>query len=140
MIALDTNVIVRFFVTDDPEQSRLAAAFFADLSEDMPGLVCREVLLELVWVLGHTYQYTRAEITHVLEGLLAATELEVEDADALGAVLHLYADRGFDFADLMIRHVSAAMGAKRVVTFDKRAARLDGVELLGETTGQGAPA
>ena len=140
MIASDTNVIVRYFVDDDPVQTRQAEELFASLSEEEPGFVCRETLLELVWVLGHTYDYSRAEIAQVLEGLLAATELEIENADALGAVLHLYADRGFDFADLMIRQVSHQHGADRVLTFDRRAARLEGVELIGAGINQDDPA
>lgn len=131
MIALDTNVIVRYVTGDDPVQSPLAAEVFARLAAEEPGFVCREVLLELVWVLGHTYDYARVEIARVLEGLLSATELEIEEGQALGAVLHLYADRGFDFADLMIREVSLRRGASPVVTFDSRAARLEGVRLIG---------
>lgn len=134
MIALDTNVIVRFVVGDDPAQARLAGEVFVRLKEEEPGFVCRETLLELVWVLGHAYGYPRSAIGHVLEGLLSATELEVEDADALGAILHLYADRGFDFADLMIRQVSLKGGASPVLTFDRKAARLEGVELIDGVT------
>lgn len=134
MIALDTNVIVRFFVDDDPVQTRQAEELLASLSEEAPGFVCRETLLELVWVLRKTYGYSRTEIAQVLEGLLASTQLEVENADALGAVLYLYADRGFGFADLMIRQVSQQHGADRVLTFDRRAARLEGVELIGAGT------
>ena len=140
MIVPDTNVIIRYFVDDDPVQTRQAEELFASLSQEEPGFVCRETLLELVWVLGHTYDYSRAEIAQVLEGLLAATELEIENADALGAVLHLYADRGFDFADLMIRQVSQQRGADRVLTFDRRAARLEGVELIGAGINQDDPA
>lgn len=130
MIALDTNVIVRYVVGDDPVQARLASDIFARLSEEDPGFVCREVLLELVWVLGHTYGYGRPAIGRVLEGLLSATELEIEDANALGAILHLYVDRGFDFADLMIRQVSLKRGASPVLSFDRKAARLEGVALI----------
>jgi predicted nucleic-acid-binding protein len=84
----------------------------------------------LVWVLGHTYSYPRSAVRRVLESLLSATELEIEDADALGAILHHYADRGFDFADLMIRQVSLKRGASTLLTFDRKAARLEGVEVI----------
>lgn len=130
MIALDTNVLVRFLVKDDPDQARRAEVWIARLTEDEPGFVGREVLLELVWVLSKAYQYSRGEITAALEGLLAAVELEVEDAGALGAILHLYGAEGHDFADVMIRQIGLARGASAMVTFDARAARLEGVELL----------
>jgi predicted nucleic-acid-binding protein len=130
MIALDTNVIVRYVVGDDLVQARLAEDVFARLKEEEPGFICRETLLELVWVLGHTYGYPRSAIGQVLEGLLSATELEIEDADALGAILHYYVDRSFDFADLMIHQVSLRRGASPVLTFDRKAARFEGVELI----------
>ena len=130
MIALDTNVLVRFLVKDDAEQARRAEQCIAQLTEDEPGFVAREVLLELVWVLSKAYAYSRGEIAMALEGLLAAVELEVEDPDALGAILRFYGVDGFDFAQLMIRQIGLARGASAMVTFDARAARLEGVKLL----------
>ena len=130
MIALDTNVLVRFLVRDDVEQASRAEACIARLSEHEPGFISREVLLELVWVLTRAYRFGRPAIVRALEGLLAAMELEVEGAECLGTVLQLYAGRGCDFADLMIREVALARGATPLMTFDERAARLDGVTLL----------
>ena len=130
MISLDTNVLVRFLVQDDAAQARRAAACIARLTEVEPGFVAREVVLELVWVLSKAYQYNRAQITSALHGLIAAVEIEVEDSAAMGAVLDLYANQGFDFADLMIRQVGVVRGASQMVTFDEQAAQLDGVTLL----------
>jgi len=130
VIALDTNVLVRFLVKDDLDQALRAEECIACLTEDEPGFVAREVLLELVWVLAKAYAYSRSEIAAALEGLLAAVELEVEDADVLGAILHLYALDGYDFADVMIRQIGVVRGTARMVTFDARAARLEGVVLL----------
>jgi len=57
MIALDTNVLVRFLTQDDPGQGRLASTFIGSLTEANPGFVCREVLVELVWVLERSYGF-----------------------------------------------------------------------------------
>ena len=130
MIGLDTNVLVRFLVQDDADQARRAAACIARLTEAEPGYVAREVVLELVWVLSKAYQYNRAQITSALQGLMAAVEIEVEDSAVVGAVVELYANRGYDFADLMIRQVGLVRGAQQMVTFDEQAAQLDGVTLL----------
>jgi predicted nucleic-acid-binding protein len=51
VIALDTNVLVRFLVQDDPSQAHLAGEIIDQLTEEAPGFVSREVLIELVWVL-----------------------------------------------------------------------------------------
>ncbi len=131
MIALDTNVLVRFLTQDESAQAQAAADLISGLTEDNPGFVCREVLVKLVWVLERAYKFSSSEIAHVLEGLLSATELVIEEADSVGAILHIYETKGFGFADLMIRQACRRSGSQHLATFDKRAARLDDVALVG---------
>lgn len=133
MIALDTNILVRYLSQDDPVQCADVDRLMAKLSARDPGFVCREVLVELVWVLERSYGYAREEIARALEGLLSASELQVECSGDVGAILRLYADKGFGFSDLMIRQASLRAGSQTLVTFDRKAAQLDGVDLLGET-------
>ena len=130
MIALDTNVLVRFLVQDDPEQGRLATQAIDQLTEGDPGFVGREVLVELVWVLERAYRYGRDEIADALDGLLSATELVVEAADDVGPASELYRTAGFGFADLMIAAAGRRAGASELVTFDRKAARLPQARLL----------
>ena len=132
MIAIDTNVLVRFLTRDDPEQAARVRALFATLSAENPAFVCREVVLELVWVLGYSYNFSRTEIAGALEGLLAAVELEVEDADVVSSALRDYVSEVADFADLMILGATRKRGAVPLVTFDTRAARINGVKLVDE--------
>ena len=131
MIALDTNVLVRFLVQDDPEQARLADEVMDRLTEGAPAFVGREVLIELVWVLERAYRLGRSDIAGALDGLLASTELVIEGADEIGPALELYRNDGFGFADLMIAAAARRAGAGEVVTFDRKAAGLPGVRLLG---------
>ena len=130
MIALDTNVLVRFLVQDEPEQARIAGEMIERLTGTDPGFVGREVLVELVWVLERAYGYSRSEIAGALDGLLSATELVIEAADDVGPALELYRNDGFGFADLMIVAAARRVGAAELVTFDRKAARLPGVRLL----------
>jgi predicted nucleic-acid-binding protein len=130
MIALDTNVLVRFLTQDDPAQSRAATDLITGLTADAPGFVCREVMVELVWVLERAYGLDRAQVAAAIEGLLAATEIEVEAADDVGSALYRYRDDGFGFADLMIAAASKRAGAAVLVTFDRKAAQLVGVQLI----------
>jgi len=132
VIAIDTNVLVRFLTQDDREQASRVRALFAALSAENPALVCREVVLELVWVLGYSYNFSRAEIAGALEGVLAAVELEVEDADVVSSALRDYVSEAADFADLMILGTTRKRGAAPLITFDGKAARMNGVKLVGE--------
>lgn len=130
MIAIDTNVLVRFLTDDDAAQSPAARRLFASLTADAPGFLCREVMVELVWVLERAYRFSRAEIAGAIEGLLAAVELEIEAANDIGSALQRYRDDGQGFADLMIAAAARRVGAERLLTFDRTAAKLPGVDLL----------
>ena len=130
MIALDTNVLVRFLVQDDPMQAQLATKVIDQLTDDAPGFVSREVLIELVWVLERAYRLGHPDIATALDGLLSAIELEVEGSDEVAPALELYRNDGFGFADLMIAAAARRAGATEMVTFDRKAARLPGVHLI----------
>ena len=132
MIALDTNVLVRFLVQDDPLQAQLATKLIDQLTDDAQGFVSREVLSELVWVLERAYRRGRAEIAVALDGLLSATELDIEGSDEVAPALELYRNDGFGFADLMLAAAARRGGANELVTFDRKAARLPGVRLLSD--------
>lgn len=130
MIAIDTNVLVRFLTQDDPEQARAATGFMNGLRQTNPGFISREVMVELVWVLERAYGFSRAEVAGALEALLSATEIEVEVADDTGRAVFQYREGGFGFADLMIAAAARRADAMPLVTFDRKAARIPGVELL----------
>ena len=130
MIAVETNVLVRFLVQDDADQARIAGDIFDRLTDTETGFVSREVLIELVWVLERAYRLGRSEIAGALDALLSSTELVIEGADDVGPALDLYRNDGFGFADLMIAAAARRAGATELVTFDRKAARLPGVRLL----------
>jgi predicted nucleic-acid-binding protein len=130
VIALDTNVLVRFIVGDHPTESRAARKLMAQLDQGAPGFVCREVVLELAWVLEKTYDIDRVRVADVLNGLLASREVEVETASEIGPAIAAWRDGGPGLADRMIVAAAARAGARTLVTFDRVAARLAGAELL----------
>lgn len=131
MIALDTNVLVRFLVQDEPDQARLAVDVMEALTEACPGFVCREVLVELVRVLERAYGRPRTEIATAFDALLSARELVIEASEDVGPAIDRYRGGGHGFADLMIAAAVRRAGAMEFVTFDRRAAGLPRGRLLG---------
>ena len=91
MIALDTNVLVRYLVRDDVEQAEAARALLESLAADAPGYICREisVAVELVWVLERAYRFSRDQIATVLEELVATEGLTIETADDVARGLYM---------------------------------------------------
>lgn len=131
MIALDTNVLVRYLVADDAAQTETARGLIAGLTVERPGFVCREVAVELVWVLERTYRFPRERIAEVLEELIASVELEIEAADDVARAAFHYRRGGAGFSDLMIAAAADRRGASPLYTFDRRAAQMEGVALVG---------
>ena len=130
MIALDTNVLVRYLVRDDTEQAEAACSLLESLTADRPGYICREVTVELAWVLERAYGYTRDQIATVLEELVATEGLVIEAANDVARAAFRYRAGGTGFSDLMILAAAERSGANPLYTFDQEAARLEGVALL----------
>jgi predicted nucleic-acid-binding protein len=127
MIGLDTNIIVRLFVDDDPKQVRSARNLVASrCTPDTPGFIDRVALCELVWVLASAHNYGRAAIADVIETLVASRDLRLEDHDLVRRALQDYRASNGDFADILICHVNLARGCESTATFDRRAAKLKG--------------
>ena len=131
MMGLDTNVIVRFLMKDDAEQAALANTVFAEFTVSAPGFVCREVLVELVWVLQKIYRLPRTDVADAIEGLLGAREMVVESADSVAIAVDRLRKGGAGFADQMIALAGPGAGCGKTVTFDRKAAGLPGMTLLG---------
>ncbi len=131
MIALDTNVLVRYLVNDDAAQAAAAHAPLEGLTAQRPGFVCREVTVELVWVLHRTYGLSRARIARVLEELAATEGIEMEAGDDVVRAAQRYRPGGAGFSDLMIAAAAARQGAHPLYSFDRKVARLDGAALPG---------
>ena len=130
MIALDTNVLVRYLVRDNTEQAEAARSLLESFTADLPGYVCREVTVELAWVLKRAYGYSRDQIATVLEELVATEGLVIEAADDVARAAFRYRTGSAGFSDLMILAAAERSGAHPLYTFDQKAARLEGVALL----------
>lgn len=121
MTALDTNVLVRFLVSDDEAQASRARALMrraAGRDEDL--LVTDVVVCELVWVLESTYEFAKQEIATTVHSLLRARQLRFQRPDEIKRALTSYEGGRGDFADYVIREIARADGATSVATFDRK--------------------
>lgn len=130
MITLDTNVVIRLFEHDDATQGALSNALFERLTPEHPGLIPRECIIELAWVLTRCYCYSRTRLAAVMRTLLSRRELHIENAQRVAWATDQYQHSSFDFADLMILSAAKDHGAIPVKTFDTRFSRHEAVSLL----------
>jgi len=125
LIAIDTNVLVRYLVADDPKQSRAAAELIERCADEGERIFISQIVLcELVWVLSYAYAFARKEIAALLHDLRRASQLEIENPDQVGRALERYGASRGDFADYLIAERAVARGCTSVATFD-RALRSD---------------
>jgi predicted nucleic-acid-binding protein len=131
MPSLDTNVLARLLVGDDPSQARVARAAIARAHRDgVPLFVPLTVVLELEWVLRVAYGYSKQQVTATFSALLEARELEVQDEGSVERALHYYGEGGADFAECLHLGCASTAGRLPLWTFDRRAARLPGTRGL----------
>jgi predicted nucleic-acid-binding protein len=130
MIGLDTNVVVRYLVQDDPVQSRKATEIFERrLSSRNPGFISVVAIAETVWVLDRAYRFSDEDIVAAIERTLHTDVLVVErEQEVFAAMTALKEGRGA-FADALIGALGAAAGCSATLTFDRRALRLSEFEL-----------
>jgi predicted nucleic-acid-binding protein len=120
MIGIDTNVLVRYIVGDDPEQS-IAASEMVEraIDRDETLFISQIVLCELVWVLSYAYRFTRAQIVSALQQLRRGAQMTIEGADEVRRATEAYAALRGDFADYLIAERSVANGCSSIATFDR---------------------
>ncbi|MFA7669609.1 MAG: type II toxin-antitoxin system VapC family toxin [Burkholderiaceae bacterium] len=132
MAALDTNVLVRWLVNDDARQTASVGALL-DLHAATGDLlfVPLTVALEIEWVLRARYRFDKATVIGTFDAMLTAAELEFQHEAALEQALWHFRQGGSpDFADCL--HLALVGNAERgpLFTFDRKAAKLDGAQLL----------
>ena len=119
MIALDTNVLVRYLVKDDATQTALAAELIDRvIAADESLFVSDIVVCETVWVLRVSYRVGRSEVAALLRQLFRARHLLFRAVDQLSRALEAYAAGKGDFADYLIREHARAADCESVATFD----------------------
>jgi predicted nucleic-acid-binding protein len=118
MIAVDTNILVRYAVKDDKRQTALATSFIADNE----CRVLKSVILELVWVLSSSsgYNLTRKIVTERLRHIMGLPTIDTEDAVQVAQAINWY-EKGMDFADAL--HLASSCEVKGFATLDGKMSR-----------------
>ncbi len=120
MIALDTNVLVRLLLEDDPDQSARALQVLEPLWEQGGRALLTDVVLaELEWVLDTAYGATRRQVLTSFSALLADDHFEMQDRSRVVEALRRYQEGSADLSDYLIGLAGSAAGANTTLTFDR---------------------
>lgn len=130
MIGIDTNILVRYLVQDDPTQSNLANQLIERTVDSGKCLWISQITLcETLWVLKKCYKLPKEEILHILQELLLVPQIKVENIEATWlALTDFETSLNVGFADCLIGRQNASNGCEITYNFDKAAAtQLSGV-------------
>lgn len=121
MIGLDTNVLLRFLVQDDQTQAERSARVIRQaVARHEPIVLNAVVLVEMAWVLGSSYEYSRGDIAAAFDDILDTDGLDIADRDAVRAAIEDYRTSKADFADALIGRLNRRAGCRDTLTFDRR--------------------
>jgi len=126
MRAVDTNVLVRLVVRDDPSQARAAEAFIE------PGAwVSQLVLAETIWVLDSVFDLSREQLGMAIEMLLQHRSLIIQEPEVVTEALNQYRHgAAVGFSDCLVLSIARKAGHLPLATFDRQLAKLDDVQRL----------
>jgi predicted nucleic-acid-binding protein len=131
MIGVDTNVLVRLLVRDNPAQLDAAARFMAQRSADDPAFVSSVVVAEFAWVLDKSYGYASEAIHGAMDWLFDSENIVVERSDLIENAVLVAREANADISDAIIAALAEDAGASKTATFDRNAAkRIPGMDLL----------
>ncbi len=112
MLAIDTNLIVRYLVADDGGQAARARR----LIDNNDVFVCTTILLETEWVLRSVYGFSAVQCAKALSGFAGLPRVRLEDATAAAKAVG-WMRQGLDFADGL--HLAKAEGCDALISFDQ---------------------
>ena len=131
MIGLDTNVLVRYIVQDDAEQSLAASALIEGGERTGETFFINQIALcEVVWVVKRCYNAGRDETGRMVEQILRTAAFRIQRSAEAWSALYLYRKTPADFADCLIACGNRAADCTETATFDRQAAQTAGFRLI----------
>lgn len=126
MIGVDTNVLIRAILDDDPKQSPLARKAIEKAREI---LVPVTVVVEVAWVLK-SVGWNRSQVHEALSILAMQSSVHLDRAPEILAALAAFKEGPADFADYLVLYQAKSLGAQKLLTFDRKLAKAPGAERL----------
>jgi len=128
MYGLDTNVLIRYLLRDDPAQAEQArVAIDNAVQSGEPAVVSLLTMLESEWVLRSCASIDKRTVIITFRMLLETRDIMIEQEETLEEALYLYENNSADFADCLMAARYARLGCSAMLTFDRKAAQLPGV-------------
>lgn len=131
MIGLDTNILLRLWLNDDPAQNKRIDSLLAEHGSTPGSLLLTDVVLaEAVWTLRSAFDQDKAAQLTALRSLLDESAFAFEDREVVGKAVLLFEQSSCGFSDCLIVARHAQLGCEFTATFDRGLRKLTGVKIL----------
>ena len=122
---IDTNLVLRHVLGDDPKQAAAVKSVFDALrSGEKAALLLESVLAECVYVLLHYYEVPKEEVVEKLDGVLRYPGIVNRDKHDLREALKLFGEHALDFVDCVLV-TKARIGALELLSFDEKLKKMN---------------
>jgi predicted nucleic-acid-binding protein len=129
--ALDSNVLLRYLVNDEPRQTGISERIFEECRRtEEPLFITVLVLCETVWVLDRVYRQSKAQIIEAIEPLFTMDFLRFEHERSVRRAFDEFRHSRADLPDYIIGEIAAAAGCRDTVTFDRALKNSPGFTIL----------
>jgi predicted nucleic-acid-binding protein len=133
MYGLDTNVLIRYLLRDDPVQAEQARATIESAVQSGDTIVISLLtMLESEWVLRSCASLDKRAVITTFRMLLETRDIRIEQEETLEEALYQYENNNTDFADCIMATRYARLGCSAMLTFDKKASQLPGVVAISD--------
>lgn len=133
MYGLDTNVLIRYLLRDDPVQAEQARTTIENAVQSGDSVVISLLtMLESEWVLRSCASLDKRAVISTFRMLLETRDIRIEQEETLEEALYLYENNNTDFADCIMAARYARLGCSAMLTFDKKASQLPGVVAISD--------
>ena len=131
MIAIDTNVLVRYLTNDDEIQSYKASQLLSSQAGSNNSIFINNIVIcELIWVLERGYKYSKQQVTSAIKEILATVEFSFENHKILWTSIIEYEKSKADFSDILIGKLNISKNCTCTFTFDIDASTLSTFTLI----------
>lgn len=128
MVALDTNILVRYIMQDDATQAQQATKAIEALTADKQAFISCIVLCEVNWVLRSAYNISKEECLSTLNKIITVAAFDIEHIDCCLHALKAWQKGNADFSDYLIQAIAESKGYAITLSFDKKALKSEGFQ------------
>jgi predicted nucleic-acid-binding protein len=131
MIGIDTNILLRLWLNDDPAQNKRIDALLGEHGSTPGSLLVTDVVLaEAIWTLASAFDQSKQGLLSAVRSLLEETAFAFEDREAIVGAVALFEGASCGFADCLVVAKHARQGCDFTATFDRGMRKLPGVKVL----------